>query len=57
MLKLMMKLWTDSLFLFAVVSGLVYECVYEPMRSLAGHGARATASVTAGTWRRIVGTS
>ena len=57
MLMPMMKLWKDGLFLFAVVAGLVYECVYETMRSLAGHGVRATASVTTGTWRRIVGTS
>jgi hypothetical protein len=51
----MMKLWKDGLFLFAVVAGLVYEFLYEPMLALVSLCARATVTATAGTWRRLGG--
>jgi hypothetical protein len=50
-----MKLWTDALFLFAVVAGIVYEFLYEPVRDLAAWCVKAVIAVTTGTWRRIAG--
>jgi hypothetical protein len=51
----MLKLWTDALFLFAVVAGLIYEFLYEPVCALGSYCLRTTGALTTGIWRRIVG--
>ncbi len=50
-----MKLWTDALFLFAVVAGIVYEFLYEPARDIVAWCVKAAITATTGTWRRIAG--
>ena len=51
----MLKLWTDALFLFAVVAGLIYEFLYEPVYTLVSYCLRTIGALTTGIWRRIVG--
>ena len=51
----MFKLWTDALFLFAVVAGLVYEFLYEPVYTLGSYCLRTIGALTTGIWRRTVG--
>jgi hypothetical protein len=51
----MLKLWTDALFLFAVVAGLIYEFLYEPVYTLVSYCLRTIVALAAGTWRRIAG--
>lgn len=57
-LKLVMKRWwTDSLFLFAVLAGAIFEFVYVPIYMLARYTFWAAARVGDGARRRTVGYS
>ena len=51
-----MRLWRDFLFLFAVVAGLIYEMIYEPILAAVSYCVRIIAMITAGIWRRFRGT-
>jgi hypothetical protein len=52
-----MRLWRDFLFLFAVVAGLIYEMIYEPLLAAVSYCVRIVVTITTGVWRRCRGTA
>lgn len=52
-----MRWWRDFLFLFAVVAGLIYEMIYEPILAVVSYCIRIVVMVTAAIWKRCRGTA
>ena len=46
-----MRWWRDFLFLFAVVAGLVYEMIYEPIIAVFSYCVRVIVAVTTSVWK------
>ncbi|MCJ7523357.1 MAG: hypothetical protein MUP21_14235 [Dehalococcoidia bacterium] len=51
----MKKCGVDLLFLFAVVAGVIYELIYEPIRGLISYGVHCIIRAVEIAWRRCRG--